>query len=52
MSAYSQGAEQQHQHDDADTDRDEMDVVEEGTSAEDYANAEEADEEAANFLHQ
>ena len=53
VSAHSQGAEQQqHQHEDADTDRDEMDVVEEGTGAEDYANAEEAEEETANFLHQ
>ena len=52
-SANSQGAEQQqHQHEDAETDGDEMDVVEEGTGAEEYASAEEADEEAAHFLHQ
>ena len=51
--ANSQGAEQQqHQHEDAETDRDEMDIVEEGTGAEEDANAEEADEDAANFLHQ
>ncbi|CAE7418696.1 unnamed protein product [Symbiodinium microadriaticum] len=50
--ANSEGAEQQQQHEDPESVDDGMDVTEEDVGAEEDAVAEEADEEAANFLHQ
>ena len=50
--ANSEGAEQQQQHEDPESVDEKMDVAEEDVGAEEDAVAEEADEEAANFLHQ